>query len=217
VITYALATSVMTFPGARNCPGIEPLDATLATNHVAPAAFASELTAAFRAWSDVANVVFRPADPATADIVIGAESEPRGRAFTNVDYQGVLSAAGPRSIDRAVICLNPAEPWKIGFDGDLRVYDLRYTLEHEIGHAIGLDHPPGFAELMGFRYLERFRTPQPGDISGAVALYGTPQPAGPIVAAHAPGGGQPAAEQPSLAIGGPVAAAPVLPAKAGTR
>ena len=28
---------------------------------------------------------------------------------------------------------------KIGFDGNLNIYDVRYTLMHEIGHGIGLE------------------------------------------------------------------------------
>jgi hypothetical protein len=74
------------------------------------------------------------------------------------------------------MCLSPEERWKIGFDGDLDVYDLRYALLHEIGHAIGLDHPALAGQLMDFRYLERFRAPQTGDILGAVALYGPSRP-----------------------------------------
>ena len=49
---------------------------------------------------------------------------------------------------------------------------LRYTLAHEIGHAIGLDHPNAPGQIMGYRYEESFRDLQPGDLSGAVALYG---------------------------------------------
>jgi hypothetical protein len=64
--------------------------------------------------------------------------------------------------------------WKVGFDGNLKAYDLRYTLAHEIGHAIGLDHPPGPGQIMNYRYEERFRDLQSGDVFGAVALYGAP-------------------------------------------
>lgn len=67
----------------------------------------------------------------------------------------------------------PRKQWKIGFDGDKDVYDIRYTLVHEIGHAIGLDHPGPEGQLMGFRYTEAFADLQPGDLRGIRQLYGT--------------------------------------------
>src|SRR5690606_1561780 len=57
-------------------------------------------------------------------------------------------------------------------DGNLDVYDLRYTIAHEIGHAIGLDHPGPAGQLMSYRYDEKQTGPQPGDINGAAMLYG---------------------------------------------
>jgi len=72
------------------------------------------------------------------------------------------------------LLLNPKEPWKIGFDGNLGVYDLRYTFMHEIGHAIGLDHPGSSGAIMGFRYDEQVRELQPSDIAAAQLLYGPP-------------------------------------------
>jgi hypothetical protein len=59
------------------------------------------------------------------------------------------------------------------FGGSLAVYDLRYTITHEIGRAIGLDHPVPAGQLMPFRYQEQFRALQAGDIEGAVQLYGS--------------------------------------------
>ena len=172
-VTYAVTAAAQDFPAARNCKGIVPIDGLLAASGVARFGFDAELSAAFAAWSAVANIRFAPADAAVADILIGAEAKPLGRAFTNVAYgSGGAAGDGSRSIGHSVICLNPAERWKIGFDGNLDVYDLRYTLEHEIGHAIGLDHPSGTSSLMGFRYLEKFAGPQPGDIAGAQELYG---------------------------------------------
>lgn len=75
-------------------------------------------------------------------------------------------------IERSVVCLNPAVRWKIGFDGNVDVYDLRYTVAHEIGHAIGLDHPRPSGVLMSYSYDERFRDLQRCDAEGAIALYG---------------------------------------------
>ncbi len=63
----------------------------------------------------------------------------------------------------------------MGFDGNLAVYDLRYTFTHEIGHAIGLDHPDSAEALMAYRYDEHAQTLQPSDIAAAQRLYGAPK------------------------------------------
>jgi hypothetical protein len=173
IVTYATVATATAFPGVRNCRAMAPLGPLLTANAVPSNDFDAELTAAFALWSAVADIRFVPARSAeAADILIGAQVTPRGRAFTNVEYEEAGPAGGPRRLTRSLICLNPAERWKTGFDGDLGVYDLRYTLLHEIGHAIGLDHPAVARQLMDFRYLEEFRAPQEGDIKGAVALYG---------------------------------------------
>ncbi len=133
-------------------------------------------------------------DPTSADILIGAQGNPRGFAFTNVDYKRGHNGASVRRIEKSLICLNPNKRWKIGFDGSMNVYDVRYAIAHEVGHAIGLDHPSPNGQLMSFRYGEDFRTLRPGDVSGAVALYG--RRGAPAVAA-APKPGAPA---PDLAL-----------------
>jgi len=81
-----------------------------------------------------------------------------------------------RPISKSLICLNPDELWKIGFDGNLDVYDLRYTVAHEVGHAIGLDHPGRDGQLMSYRYAETSRELRAGDINGAVEIYGARTP-----------------------------------------
>ncbi len=173
VVTYAILDAARDFPDVRNCGAMAPLAPLLAANGVSSEAFETELGAAFALWSAAADVRFAPARTAdSADIVIGAQAEPRGRAFTNVEYEATGPEGGVRRLTRSLICLSPETPWKIGFDGNLGVYDLRYALLHEIGHAIGLDHPAIAGQLMDFRYLEQFRAPQEGDILGAVALYG---------------------------------------------
>jgi hypothetical protein len=205
-ISYAVVAKETHFADARNCGGIAPLDGLLRANRIARSLFDSELAAAFRGWASVANVAFRRADPASADILIGAETEPRGFAFTNVEYDRKAPGTGPRRIERSLICLNPEKAWKVGFDGNLDVYDLRYTLLHEIGHAIGLDHPTIQGQLMNFKYLERFRAPQMGDVAGVVGLYGPNHAIAAktiVTIAKAALAAEPADEGESLAIGVP--------------
>jgi hypothetical protein len=183
VVSYSLVGGAMDFPGARNCRKMTTLDQLTTASQVAVPAVREEIAAAFAMWEAVAGITFRQAaDPAGADILIGAQTEPEGWAFADVFYEA-HSPERIKPILRSLICLNPEKGWKIGFDGDLKRYDLRYTIAHEIGHAIGLDHPNAPGAVMGYRYEERFRRLQPGDIDGAVALYGARAPA--VIAAEA--------------------------------
>ena len=172
VVTYSLVSGAVEFPGARNCRKMINLDGLTASSQVAMTAMREEISAAFAMWESVAGISFREAaDPSKADILIGAQADPEGWAFADVFYD-THSPNEVKPISRSLVCLNPAKRWKIGFDGDLKTYDLRYTIAHEIGHAIGLDHPSSAGSIMGYRYEERFRDLQPGDVQGAVALYG---------------------------------------------
>ena len=172
-VTYALVENSVSFAGARNCSSMAPLDNLLARNAIGTAAFMGELRQAFAVWEAAADISFAPADAAVADILVGAQADPVGYAFANVEYDETQAGAGPRSISRSMVCLNPLRHWKIGFDGDLDVYDLRYTLMHEIGHAIGLNHPKVDGQLMAYAYRETFRVLQMGDIRGVELLYGS--------------------------------------------
>jgi hypothetical protein len=179
-VTYALLDRDIRFADARNCRAMSPIETALRPSGIATRDFVRELHAALELWTEAADISFAPSDPAHADILIGAQSEPFGYAFTNVFYDKAVAGPGPRSLTRSTICLNPQRAWKIGFDGDLDVYDLRYTLAHELGHAIGLDHPAMAGELMAFKYGERFRALQGGDIHGIETLYGPHKAAAPV-------------------------------------
>ncbi|TVS18062.1 MAG: hypothetical protein EA417_04690 [Gammaproteobacteria bacterium] len=176
-ISYAFADEAMRFEGARNCSELAPMQ-VLSSESLPLEVLERETAAAFRVWERAANLSFyRLADARKADIVIGAQGKPIGRAFANVVY-----APGPqdgvRLIDQALVCFNPDHRWKVGFDGDTDVYDIRYTLIHEIGHAVGLDHPGPEGQIMGFRYTEAFAELQPGDLRGIRQLYGPSANAG---------------------------------------
>jgi len=183
IVTYAFATEAVVTQGARNCASMLPPERAYEPSHITSGKFRSEVAAAFRMWEKVADIDFRETHNANAaDIVIGAQAVPVGRAFTNVTLKP--GTGDKKVIARSLICLNPEQPWKIGFDGRLGVYDVRYTIAHEIGHAIGLDHPSAAGQLMSYRYDEKQTGLQPGDIEGAALLYGARAPTQHYAKAH---------------------------------
>lgn len=170
-ISYAFAEETLRFEGARNCGELAPMK-MLSGPHLPFETLVRETAAAFRVWERAADLSFHQvADVREADIILGAQGRPRMRAFANVSY-APEEKDGVRAIEQGLVCLNPEQKWKVGFDGDEDVYDIRYTLIHEIGHAIGLDHPGPSGQVMGFRYTEAFPELQPGDLRGIRQLYG---------------------------------------------
>ncbi|MBE0486821.1 matrixin family metalloprotease [Marinobacter sp.] len=170
-VRYAFADDTLRFDNARNCGEMAPMRA-LAGEDLSFEMLVRETAAAFEVWERAADLSFhRVADAQHADIVIGAQGQPHRWAFANVSY-APEAKEGVRAIQQSLVCLNPHQKWKVGFDGNKNVYDIRYTLIHEIGHAIGLDHPGPAGQLMGFRYTEDFPELQPGDLRGVRLLYG---------------------------------------------
>lgn len=140
-----------------------------------PAGFHAAITAAFAAWSAVANISFvfvadtgHPfnAPGAMGDIRIGGHVfDGAGGVLAHGYYPPVngVSAAGDIHFDIA-------EAWKLGFGGP--GFDVFQVAAHEIGHAIGLDHTLVPASLMNAFYTEAFSGPQADDIAGAAFIYG---------------------------------------------
>jgi hypothetical protein len=200
-ITWALLDKASHFPDALNCRSMVPFVPHLAQGSGDSGVAVAELRRAFDSWSAAADVSFRMVDdPEKADIVIGAQAIASGRAYSSVAYGnpgdvpersvaakalspsarqgGGFSTADSRSVKsirQSLICLNPQQAWKVGYDGNLEVYDLYFTFLHEIGHTIGLDHPGASGEVMGFRYDEKVRALQDGDIAAVRRLYGIPR------------------------------------------
>lgn len=205
VITYAVLKGPYVLPGGRrnlspdNCSAMHAFNDIVASSPgISPEAAERALRAAFAAWEAAASVTFVEVnDPQQANIVVGAQDFPVGRAFTNLSYlsshgfspvEKALGGPGPsaefgeteasgavRGIEQSYVCLNPSLRWKTGFDGDLSVYDLRHTFTHEIGHAIGLDHPGSSGAIMAYRYDEKVSELQPSDIAAVQRLYGPPR------------------------------------------
>lgn len=171
-LRYAIADEEAITPEATNCRKMRSPSDVIAKAKIPPQRFARLLRDAFDTWQRVTNLHFEEtSDRAKADILIGAQSEPVGYAFTSV-LTGDRTQNGFREIRKAAICFNPEVPWKDGRGGDQRVYDLSYTLTHEIGHVIGLDHPSRSGHLMSFRYSEDLAGLTAGDIAGANFVYG---------------------------------------------
>jgi hypothetical protein len=183
-----------------NCGAMGAFDEiVVASSSLTVATVKEELRAAFASWEKVAGVSFVEINEVErANVVVGATIASKGPAFANLSVgsglgrQPVAKGLGTESgtmavatddtapinsaatIEQAYICLSPKQPWKIGFDGNLGVYDLRHTFMHEIGHAIGLDHPGRSGAIMGYRYDEHVRELQPPEIAAAQFLYGPP-------------------------------------------
>ena len=206
VVTYAYASERRSFPKARNCQEIAPISKLLKATGYDETRFRKETERALAAWEKSANIKFVPAKAGQdADILIGTQGRPRGRAFANVSLpesrrlaalqksrklalaqesrqlNAIVDTGSARRrrkpfgiarIKKSLVCLNPVQRWKIGRDGDGEVYDLSYTLMHEIGHAIGLDHAGSRGQLMSFRYQDHLMGLQAGDIAGVRRLYG---------------------------------------------
>jgi len=184
-----------------NCGAMQPFaDIVKESPDVSVEEAKHELKAAFAAWEEIADLTFvEIEDVSRANIVVGAAHSPLGRAFANLsvrsvetplpvsralgkadsDTQGTSSEAVDReesgfaAIEQAYVCLSQRSRWKVGFDGNLDIYDLRYTFTHEVGHAIGLDHPGKSGSLMAYRYEERFQQLTPSDASAVQKLYGS--------------------------------------------
>lgn len=172
-VTYAFLEGDAAFEDARNCQAMGAVEPILAFNSIERADFETAAEEAFRTWEAVSGVRFvKAASPAEAGILIGIDLGNHGWAHADVK-----TAPGENGVDvitRGLVCLSTEKSWKIGFGGDPAAQDVRYTLIHEIGHAIGLNHASPYGQVMSFNYTEDFGDLQSGDIAGAQALYGAP-------------------------------------------
>lgn len=176
VVTWHFATRTSQ-SGAVNCRAITPIEPLLAHSRIPLVAFERATERALSTWQAVANVRFvRVGEDKPANLTLAAEAVPDGTAYT--DVTPTSPSGGISSISRAVICLNPKLQWTTAHAKGRK--SVAYVLAHEIGHALGLDHPGPTGELMSFEYSETIQTLQPGDIAGVVSLYGSARQSGAV-------------------------------------
>lgn len=168
-LTWTLAKSPSAWNEAVNCGQMTPIT-SLRTIPVAT--IKEQIMGAMEYWAKQSSTRFEfVEDEAHADVVIGFQKEPRGIAYADVLMEPSMKS-GRRNIARGLICLNPQAAWKVGLNGDLKTFDIRYVVAHEIGHVLGLDHPNSPHQLMSFRYDERNAGLRSGDLAGIEVLYG---------------------------------------------
>jgi hypothetical protein len=193
ILTYAVLAAPASLSGSRNCRAIKSINGLLAHSGLARKTFDREVSAAFGLWEAAADVRSRRVEHVDkADIVISAEAVPDGVSYADVTLASSHAGIVAR-IAKGIVCLNPAVYWMAKERGDsdsrianIGVYQLRFTLAHEIGHVLGLDHPGPTGELMSFEYDQTIDGLRAGDIAGIVALYGS-RSAVPILALNAKG------------------------------
>jgi hypothetical protein len=140
------------------------------------------ITAAFDAWSAVANISFSlvtddgaayNAPTTSGDIRIGMHYfDGSGSTLAHAYYPPYTGVTGPTMYGD--IHFDTAETWKIGFGGS--GFDIFTVAAHEIGHAIGLAHTTVPSSLLNAFYSEAFSGLQADDIAGAQYLYGATVP-----------------------------------------
>jgi hypothetical protein len=195
-LTYALIKGEEIFSGVRNCPDTGGVEALLERAGISHAELEAEVAGVFAHWEEIANVRFRQVeDVSAADILIGAQLRPRGLGYADIT-EDIIREGSVGTITKGMVCLNPELRWTLASQIDAAneegaaeqiLFDLEYTLTHEIGHLLGLDHPGAHGTLMSFSYDADVRALQAGDIAGAVALYGPARRgAAPIASASLP-------------------------------
>ena len=172
-VTWGFATAAQSFPDAINCGELASITALEAAWDADPARLTRVAEAAFAMWSREADLQFRPAEAGeTPDILIGSQGRPERIAFANVWHAAPAPGGTIAELTRATICFNPGLAWSTAAIPAPGSLDLGTVLAHEIGHAIGLDHPGARGALMGYSNQGNIDNLMRGDIAGARALYG---------------------------------------------
>ena len=146
---------------------------TWAIDSSVPAAFASDIQAAFADWSAHTNISFQQVASTLGAGIKFSDSYIDGLdktlGYTNYTYSG-------QSFTSANVTFDSGEGWHasgnqvVSTDGT----NLFLVALHEIGHAIGLDHYNGAPAVMNATMNPSVTDLTASDVSGVQALYGAP-------------------------------------------
>jgi len=174
-ITWTLLTEEFEDKTLRNCRRMTSVQKLFGNSHISIDEFKRETEQAFERWSAIADLEFRyTTDIAKANIVIGTQVDPNGWAYA--DYRTLEYEAALPRFSKGVICLNPAREWRL-VNGDDQSFTVIRTIDHEIGHLLGLDHPSDTAirGVMSHRFIDDFVVANEEEKAAVRLLYGPPK------------------------------------------
>src|SRR4051794_16638512 len=151
---------------------------TVALSSFLPADFVTQITAAFAAWSQVANIDFVQVADGGGNFGVGTTANIRiGGGFIdgfNANGSIVGRAFGPGSGTANASATNGDLVFDSGDAGHWDDALLFATALHEIGHTLGLDHSPQNNPVAVMNpSLHIGLDLQPDDIAGIQSIYGT--------------------------------------------
>lgn len=154
-------------------PKWSPATATFRTMPTIPADWSTSVTSGVNAWNQGGSPFRFTADAnSTNEISLGAIAGANILAQTRVEYM-----PSTNTIRRFTLLFNTAFQWST--TGEAAKFDVQGITAHELGHALGLNHPSDASCSATTMWASAGagetskRTLEAGDREGLVALYGS--------------------------------------------